>query len=313
MSGEREIVLLGPQRLKPTLSAALKQSKVKGSIAVVTAGWEEREGEDRELAEHVGIEIRNLSIYQRVEDIFERDGELFEAMRGRHNTMRKIQTYYRLQLAHALESARELLGRSDGESEFLDPARDDAIRAVRQLDADHLKRITEVHAEFDAKWTPGDREHVAHHRKAIASEMSACQALCIAGGHVAILLNRMRLMDVIGLAPKVPIFAWSAGAMVLGERVVLFHDSPPQGAGDAEVLECGFGLCKDVVALPHASRRLRLEDKTRVELFARRFGPAKCIALDELSQVAYSNGALKPEVGTQCLTADGLLKELSAA
>ena len=312
MSGVSEIVLLGPQRLKPTLSDALKQSKVTGSIAVVTAGWEEREGEDRELAEHVGLEIRNLSIYQRVEDIFERDCELFDAMRSRHDTMRKIQTYYRLQLANALESARELLGRTDGESEFLNPAREDAIRAVRQLDEAHLARISDVHAEFNSKWNPGGRELVAHHRNAIASEMAECQALCIAGGHVAILLNRMRLMDVIGLAPDVPIFAWSAGAMVLGERVVLFHDSPPQGAGDAEVLERGFGLCEDVVALPHASRRLRLEDKTRVELFARRFGPAACIALDELSQVTYSGGALNPKPGTQCLTTDGLLKELDA-
>ena len=313
MSNAREIVLLGPQRLKPIVSGALKRLGITGSIAVVTAGWEEREGEDRELAEHVGVDVRNLSVYQRVEDIFERDQELFGAMRKRHDTMRKIQTYYRMRLAHALESARELLGRTDADKELLESARDGAIAVVRQLDAEHLDRVDEVHAEFNQVWRPEERELVAHHRQAIASEMGECQALCIAGGHVAILLNRMRLLDVIGLVPNIPILAWAAGAMVLGERVILFHDSPPQGPGDAEVLERGFGLCKDFVALPHASRRLRLEDKARVGLFAKRFGPANCVALDELCEVSYTDGVLRPETATMVLSPDGLLKGLEAA
>ncbi len=45
--------------------------------------------------------------------------------------------------------------------------------------------------------------------------------------------------------------------MVVCETVVLFHDSPPQGAGNAEVLDAGLGLARGVIALPHARRRLR--------------------------------------------------------
>ena len=36
-----------------------------------------------------------------------------------------------------------------------------------------------------------------------------------------------------------------------------------------------------IVPLPHAKRRLRLKDPARVGLFARRFAPALCAALDE--------------------------------
>ena len=266
---EREIVLLGPQRLQPIVAPMLEERQISGPLAVVTAGWEEQEGEDHELAEHVGREIRNLSIYRRVEDIFQHDPELLEGMRHRHDTLRKMQSYYRMRLAHALESARELLGRDEQDLDLIAPAREGAIEVVRKLDSEHVESIRKVHAEFDAFWKPGQREHVARHREELERELSGCNALCIAGGHVAILLNRMRLLDVLGLSGNLPIFAWSAGAMILGERIVLFHDSPPQGPGDAEVLEAGFGLCEKVVPLPHASRRLRLEDKTRVELFAK--------------------------------------------
>jgi hypothetical protein len=82
-----------------------------------------------------------------------------------------------------------------------------------------------------------------------------------------------------------PIFAWSAGAMVLGERVVLFHDHPPQGEGFAEVLESGLGLYRGLIPLPHSRRRLRLSDRVRVSLLARRFPGFRCLAMDEGSRI----------------------------
>ncbi|MFT5285758.1 MAG: hypothetical protein ACI8TQ_001926 [Planctomycetota bacterium] len=313
MSFEREIVLLGPQRLKPILAQTLAARKITGPIALVTAGWEERESEDRELAEHVGMDVRNLAVYARVEDVFRRDPELYQGMLNRHDTLRKIQSFYRLRLAGALDSARTLLAREDVDLELLGPQRTAAIETVRSLDAEHLGRVLDVHAEFEDKWKPEQREAVARHRSELAAEMDGSQALCIAGGHVAILLNRMRLLDVCGLSGDLPIIAWSAGAMVLGDRIVLFHDSPPQGPGDAEVLEAGFGLCQQVVPLPHASRRLRLKDNTRVALFARRFGPATCVVLDDLSVVTFSAGELQGKPGVKLLSETGIVEEASAA
>ena len=122
------------------------------------------------------------------------------------------------------------------------------------------------------RWHLSERDVVARQRHELQKLLKNSLALCIAGGHVSILLNRLWLFDVAGLLPKtMPVVAWSAGAMALAERVVLFHDSPPQGRGYAEVLCAGVGLCPGVVPLPHAKKRLQLNDQVRVQLLARRF------------------------------------------
>jgi hypothetical protein len=46
---------------------------------------------------------------------------------------------------------------------------------------------------------------------------------------VAVLVNRLRLFGLGDLVADKTVFAWSAGAMAVSERVVLFHDDPPQG------------------------------------------------------------------------------------
>ena len=45
----RTVILLGPQRLTPTLVNAVRGAGVEGDVAVVTAGWQEREEEVDEL------------------------------------------------------------------------------------------------------------------------------------------------------------------------------------------------------------------------------------------------------------------------
>ena len=65
--------------------------------------------------------------------------------------------------------------------------------------------------------------------------------------------HRMRLFRLSNSLLDKPVIAWSAGAMVLGERIVLFHDTPPQGSAWAEVMEQGFGLLPDLVPRPHAA------------------------------------------------------------
>jgi len=139
--------------------------------------------------------------------------------------------------------------------------------------------------------------------------MERCSALAIAGGHVGVLRNRLWLFDVVPVARKGPILAWSAGSMALCERIVLFHDSPPQGPGDAEVFEEGFGVCPGIVPLPHARRRLRLDDPTRVSLFARRFAPARAVVMDDGAILHCDGTGGRPggEVPVTCLSANGQL------
>ncbi len=298
------LVLLGPQRFRPTLRSAVRSLGVEGPIAVVTAGWQERESEDSELRDHLHREVVDLRLYHRAESVFEQDSELSAAMHERQQELRELQELYRLRLSYALEAARELMHRPAA-GRLMTEQRRAAIRAVRTLDRWHLRRIRRIHEEFESRWRPATRPAVARHRQQLVTLFERTGALCIAGGHVAVLLGRLRLFDVVGLLGERPVIAWSAGAMAVTDRVVLFHDSPPQGAGNPEVLDAGLALCRQLVALPHARRRLSLDDPIRVALFARRFGPATCVALDEGARLDWDGRVWSPGAGARRLERRG--------
>jgi peptidase E len=307
MPAMRTVVLLGPQRLRPTLVEAVDRAGVRGSIAAVTAGWQEREDEIDELSEHLKRSVVNLRLHHRGEDALARDPELLLAYGDHLDRRRQMQDLYRIRLRHEKASIRELL------SEPMDPAVvapevERAMAALRALDVEHRSRVRRLEAAFEAEWKPAARPVVAEHRAEVAEVLSRCEALAIAGGHVQVLLDRLRLFGVAEASGELAVFAWSAGAMVACEAVVLFHDSPPQGANDEEVLSDGLGLCDGVVALPHARRRLALDDPGRVRLLAKRFRPARCFALDEGS-VAWCRGdAVELRAGRE-LKADGSVAE----
>jgi peptidase E len=182
---------------------------------------------------------------------------------------------------------------------------------VRRLDWEHFERIREVHEETNARLSPDRHPDWQRHLGEIAKIVDLCDGVAIAGGHVAVLLNRLRLFDLPGVIAKKPVFAWSAGAMAIVERIVLYHDSPPQGPGNAEVLEHGLGLLRGVVVLPHARRRLQLDDSGKVSRFARRFAPAWCIAMDDGATVRWQGETWKASEGNRRLLPTGTLEELN--
>jgi hypothetical protein len=308
----RAVVLLGPQRFEPTLRSVVDSLAEGGRVAAVTAGWQERESEDVELRDHLGGRLVNLRLHGRAEELFAADPELFNGLRRRQERLKQLQAIYRLRLDHQLAAARELFARA-GSVGLLGPEREDAIAAIRALDDHHLARVLEVHRHLDAPWPAPDHPELEHHRREIAAELAECDVLAIAGGHVAVLLNRLRLFRVLELARDKPVVAWSAGAMALAERVVLFHDSPPWGQGNAEVLDAGLELLGSELAgaailpLPHAGRRLRLGDPVRVSLLAQRFAPLAPFTLDAGDRLLLAEGRILEAVGSRRLLADGTL------
>jgi len=305
------IVLLGPQRLAPTVRDALESvGNTEGPIAVITAGWEEREAEDLELGEHLGREAWNLGLHRRAEEVFGRDPDLFDALQRLHDRLFELQDLYRVQLRHRAAAAEDLLRRK-AEPDMIDPERETAMMALVTLDDHHVERVQECCSLFSQHWRAGERHAVAEHRNEIHERVRSASALCIAGGHVGILFNRMWLFDVLSaVRPDTPIVAWSAGAMVLADRIVLFHDRPPQGRGYAEVLRSGFGLCPGIVPLPHASTRLNLGDPARVQLLSRRFPDAICAALDDRTRMTW-DGHEWTAVTTKRLTLEGKLMAIA--
>jgi hypothetical protein len=294
------LALLGPQRFRPTVREAVRSLGIEGPVAAVTAGWQERETENTELQEHLHRDVLGLDLYRRYEQALGQDPELAAALRGRQETLKQLQDLYRLRLSYALGAARELMQRTDGGRMLADQCRA-AIRAVRTLDRWHLRRIRQIHEAFVEQWHPTRRPAVARHIDELRAIISRTAALCIAGGHVAVLLGRLRLFDIPTLIEQRPVVAWSAGAMAVSDRVVLYHDSPPQGAGDPEILDAGLALCRGLVALPHARKRLKLDDPVRVALFARRFAPATCVVFDDGARLIWDGRVWAAGPGTHRL------------
>jgi hypothetical protein len=283
------IVLLGPQRLQRTLGTVVLAAGVEGDFAAVTAGWEEREDEIDELRAHLDRRIVNLRLYARSEEVFRTDPEFAAGFRELRRRLRELADLHRIRLDHTGRAARKLM-RAEGDPDLLEPERAAALDGLRRLDEHQRRRIDEVHAEFENDWRPAERDAVATHRREVAELLSACSALAIAGGNVATLIHRLRLFAVESHVGHLAVFAWSAGAMAVSEEIVLFHDDPPQGAGLPEVFGSGLGLVPDVLPLPHASRRLRLDDADRVATFARRFAPRICVAMDRGHGMAWERG-----------------------
>ena len=283
------VVLLGAQRFDPSLGAAVSELGVTGRIAIITAGWQEREAEDEELSAHLGGRTINLRLHARSDELFREDPALRDAHRERQASLRHRQDFYRIRLEHELEADRVIRTRA-APAEILAEQVQASLDGIRELDAWHLRLCARIRTEFEARWDLANRPSVVRHRQEIAEILSGCEAIAIAGGHVARLVTGLLLFGVAEMLQKRGVFACPAGALAISDRVVLFHDSPPQGPGASEILDAGLGLVPGVVVLPEPERRLHLDRKDRVQRLVRRFEPATCLVLPARSRITWRDG-----------------------
>jgi len=279
------VVLLGPQR-RPTLDGVVRSLGLTGRFATVTAGWLEREPDDGEMASLLGGAAVNLGLYRRWLDVQERDPEYLAAERRLSQVLAGLQEMYLLRLDYALRAVYAVQRRAG-----VDPdAVEEAVAAVRALDEAHLRRVNGARGEFYARLEPHARPVIAAHRDEVAAVLAGAAALVIAGGHVGVLTGVLHLFN-IAAAVGSPVIAWSAGAMALTDRIVLFHDRSPQGPGHPEMYGSGLSLLRDVVLLPHARARLLLDDAPRMAVLAWRFAPARCVPLEAGNRIDVVDGA----------------------
>lgn len=287
----------------PDVGVALAELGVRGKVALVTAGWQEREADDEPLVKALGVAADNLRLHERSQDVFTSDPPLGAAYSARQELLRHLQSFYRIRLDKTDDASRAIQVRHV-DAELLAQEQRVSVDQFRQLDDDHLQRCRAIHAAFDDRWALAARPAIARHRAELRALVDGADALVIAGGHVASLLNRLKLFDVLELAADKPVIAWSAGAMVLTDRIVLFHDFPPYGSDIAQVLDAGFGLVPGVVVLPDAARRVRQDDRSGIARFAQRMAPATCVAMDPGARLTWSEGALTAAHAAR-LTRDG--------
>jgi hypothetical protein len=301
--------MLGPQR-RPTVDAVAAALYPDGPVATITAGWQEREGDDAELSALLGSRDVNLGLYRRWLDVAERDPAFAAGERAVAAVLDELAALYLLRLDHALQAvyAVQRRGRND---RLRASVLAESLAAVRELDAAHLRRVGEVRLEFYEGLRPHDRPVIAGHRAEVAGVLAGVAALVVAGGHVGVLADALHLFNV-AAALRSPVIAWSAGAMALAERIVLFGDRSAQGPGHPEVHGSGLSVLRGVVPLPHARGRLLLDDAPRMAVFARRFAPARCVLLDNGTRIDTDGDGSWPP-GMRVLTEDGHVATLEAA
>jgi hypothetical protein len=304
------VVLLGPQR-RPTVDAVIRSLGLEGPFATITAGWQEREPDDRLLSTLLGGHDVNLGLYRRWLDVQDRDPEYAAGQRKLADALSEIEDTYLLRLDYALQAVYALQHRAGGDPDSDPDAIGDAIAAVRELDEAHLHQVNSMRGEFFEELRPHDRPVIAEHRAAVAGLLGEAAALVMAGGHVGVLADVLHLFNIAAVPPS-RIIAWSAGAMALADRIVLFHDRSPQGPGHPEVYGAGLSLLREVVLLPHARARLLLDDPSRMAVFARRFAPAGCILLETGARLDVGSDGTWPP-GTRVLAEDGRVTTLEAA
>lgn len=320
-----DITLLGPQRKVAAARAAVAELMPEGPIATINAGWQERESDSAELADVLGGRMVNLELHRRWVEICAEDPAYEAAERRLADLLTAQQEVYALRLHHATAALRAVARRTEVPSVHA-TAVEDAIEAVRALDTWHLAAVADLRTAFYVDVRLGEHPGVLTHRAVIEDLLDGSRGLVVAGGHVGVLLH---LLHVFGLSQilrggpvRGPVIAWSAGAMALSDRVVLFHDHFSSAAGDRSVLPAyarvvepdprpaelyaeGLGLYAGVLPFPHARRRLRFDDPAHLGQLAARLAPRRCLLLPDGARVDLVDGAPLP-AGARWLTTAGV-------
>lgn len=303
-------LLLGPQRPVINLGEVVAAADIPDApVAVISAGWQEAEGDMDELRAIIKRPLVSLDLYQRAERVFAADEPLRAAYRQRQDRLQELQRLYRLRLRQLMIAARQVK-RASTASDLVAAELRHALSQLRALDRHQLRRIDAIYADHSEQISVTASPLLAEQTEAIRSAVAPCPTVLITGGNVLVLLNRLQLFDMRGDLAERHLIAWSAGAMVLSDLVVLYHDQTPLGRRDPEVLGAGMGVVPGHVLLPDAKRRLQAKDVTRISLFTERFSPARCVTLDNGAALEFAGDQLQRASGAGYLTARGGIASL---
>ena len=316
MSGH--LIILGPQRPSPNLLEAVEWLGSSGPVAVITAGWRHDEGDVEPLIRHLGREVMHLPLYRWFDEIGDKNAVLAGRYGERQGKIKAFKQVYRLQLQAAMDVLDKVEVLAEEEPELYGAEVEGAFEALRMVDTRALQRMQRIREGFVDVLNPWQDPSVKPYYDQIRDCLDKCDTLLVAGGHVAVLRNRLCFFGMRGLLHDAlrqgkNIVCWSAGAMAMSEHIVLYYDEPPEGKGIPEVLDSGLGLLPRSLLFPHAKLRLNLSNPTRAAKLAQRFQPHQCITLEHGAWLAWNQKEfvnLGPPETSQFVTPAGTLIDL---
>jgi hypothetical protein len=301
-------VVLGPQPGRVSLGPGLKALDLPaGPVAAITVGWRETEPVlkevEREL-EACGREAIPLHIGERVGKVFESDAPLAEAHRALQEGLLAEERLYGARLRRAVETAHEVVRLSVAER-YRDPYAEQAWQDILAADRFHVERHAELWQEFREAVDLHERPAIREETEELRRLLSGAVAVVLTGGHVAVIRNRLLLLGLRDALTPLPVLAWSAGAMVLTPRVVLFHDRLPGGSARPEILGDGLSLLPGVALFPDARIRLDLEDRQSLSELAGRVAPERAVLLEPGDAIRWDGRGWSAPNGIRLLSEDG--------
>lgn len=301
-------VVLGPQPGRINLGAGLEALDLPpGPVAAITVGWRETEPVVKEVEQELrrcGREAVPLHVGERVGRVFERDAPLAEAHRALQEGLLAEERLYGARLRRAVETAREV-GRLSVAERYRDPYAEQAWQAILAADRFHVDRHAELWREFREAVGLGERPAIREQREELEGLLAGAAAVVLTGGHVAVIRNRLLLLGLANALAPLPVLAWSAGAMVLTPRVVLFHDRLPGGSAHPEILGYGLSLLPGIALFPDARLRLDLGDRQGLAELSGRVDPDRAVLLDAGDMVHWDGRTWSSPGGVRVLSSDG--------
>ena len=185
-------VLLGPQRFRTTVGAAIRTVAPEGTVATVTAGWRDRESDTDELDATLEGRGRHLRLYGRLTDVLDSDQRFAEAALAHRDAVDELAGIYSLRLQRALDSVYTVQRRTV-RTDVAASAEADGVRVVQSIDQWYLDAVDQLHGELQAAAPPEESEPIQRHRAEVAEAVGQASAIAIAGGHVGQLLRCLKL------------------------------------------------------------------------------------------------------------------------
>lgn len=303
-------ILLGPQRPSANLREVLTAAALpEGPVGVISAGWQEGEGELDDLSQLIQNPLVELNLYHRADNIFSADKAFQSVYRQRQDRLQELQKLYRTRLRHLMIAARQIR-RQKVTSGLIAAEQQHAISQVRALDTHLLSSVETIYSQYAEALKPSSSALLTEQIQEIESVLENCASIVIPGGNVLVLLNRLQLFEMQHMIHSRHVVAWSAGAMALSDIIVLYHDRVPLGRRDPEVLGPGLGIVSGHLFLPDSKKRLQVKDRVRISLFSQRFAPVKCVTLNSGSSIYFDDESLCQANNVGKLTAKGKIEEL---
>ncbi len=282
-----------------------------GPVATLSVGWRESDldaaGFEKGLP-GCGRELTPLHLGERVRRAFASDPELATAHAGLQEGVRAEEALYGARLRQAVEAARAV-ARVPVPDRYRVPYVEEAREALFATDRFHFESQKRLWKAFRDGFRPLERPALAREAREIREILEQSVCVMVTGGHVAMIRNRMLLLALGDALAPLPLVAWSAGAMALTRRVVLFHHRLPYGSAEPEILGDGLGLLPGVALFPDARHRLPLADRRALADLAGRVHPEAAVLLDAGDRLDWDGSRWRAGSGIRVLAADGTIGE----